>query len=108
MTALAVALVGPTAPDQPPVPMSATSAALLTAATAISALQQARVMGMEAVGIIRQAVAPARVEVVLDPLDAYLRSIGQDPQVLYRWSTPLPKTQVAKWLRDAAGRAVKP
>ncbi|MER7213535.1 hypothetical protein ABT340_41280 [Streptosporangium sp. NPDC000239] len=107
MTALTVAPVGPTAPDEPSSPMSAASAALLTAATAISALQQARVMGMEAVGIIRQAVAPARVEVVLDPLDAYLRSIGQDPRALYRWSTPLATAQVAEWLRDAAGQAVE-
>ncbi|MEV8635666.1 hypothetical protein AB0395_28800 [Streptosporangium sp. NPDC051023] len=107
MTALTVAPVSQTAPDEPSGPVSATSAALLTAADAIAQLRQARVMGREAVGIIRRAVAPASVEVVLDPLDDHLRSIGQDPAVLYRWATPLSKVQVVEWLRGAAGQAVE-
>ncbi|MEV4096917.1 hypothetical protein [Streptosporangium saharense] len=102
MTALTVAPIASPVPDQ----ALTVAAALLTAADALAALRQARVMGMEAAGIIRQAVAPAPVELVLDPLDDYLRSIGQDPAVLYRWATPLSKVQVVEWLRGAASQAV--
>ncbi|MFC3985495.1 hypothetical protein [Streptosporangium jomthongense] len=81
--------------------------ALRMAADTIEALPYARVTGQVTVLPALQAHAGSFAGFALDLLVAHLRSIGQDPVVLYRWSTPLATAQVAEWLRDAAGQAVE-
>ncbi|GHE31383.1 hypothetical protein GCM10017673_37640 [Streptosporangium violaceochromogenes] len=76
--------------------------ALTRTADALEALPHPRVMGQTDVLPTLYRHAGQDTTAALDAIYTHLQQTGVDPALLFKWATPLPAAEVARWMRAAA------